>query len=150
MAVAGTVLLHNKFKKYIGDGTVDLTGDTFKLALFLSTSNVSDVSIDGYAAATNEHATANGYTIGGIALTSVTYNEAAGTVTFTSDDVVWTASGGSIVARYGAIYDNSVVAPVAKPILAHFLLDSTPADVTVTDTNTLTYSLTAAGAFQAN
>jgi hypothetical protein len=30
---------YNKFPEYIGDGTIDLDNDTFKVALFLSTSN---------------------------------------------------------------------------------------------------------------
>jgi hypothetical protein len=107
--------------------------------LFLSTSNLGATSTT-YAGVTNEHANANGYTTGGIAITfSLT-----GTTTVTVDivtDPVWTASGGSIVARFAAIYE------VAGNVLCYCLLDSTPADVTCTDGNTLTVAAHSSGIF---
>ena len=48
--------------------------------------------------------------------------------------VSWTASGGSIVARFAVLYE------VSGDVLAYCLLDSTPADVTTTAGNTLTIS----------
>ncbi|MEO7836209.1 MAG: hypothetical protein ABIS21_01045 [Acidimicrobiales bacterium] len=68
----------------------------------------------------------------------------AGTTTVTVDittDPVWTASGGSIVARYAVIYE------VAGRVLCYALLDSTPADVTATTGNTLTVAANASGLF---
>ena len=146
---AGAFVVHDKFKEYMGDGTVDLDNDSFKMALFLSTSNVATTSINALSTATNEHSNANGYTTGGVALSSVTWTESGGTVTFDAADMTdaWTASGGSIVARFGVIYDDTVASPVADPIVAHFLLDSSPADVTVTNGNTLTINFNASGIF---
>jgi hypothetical protein len=144
---ASAWILHDKAKEYMGDGTIDLDGDAFKMALFLSTSNIATTSINALSTATNEHANANGYTTGGAAVASTTWVESAGTVTFDCADQVWTASGGSIVARFAAIYDDTVAAPVADPILCHTLLDTAPADVTVTDTNTLTIAINASGVF---
>jgi len=120
------------------NGTFDLDTDSFKCALFLSTSNIGAASTT-YAAVTNEHANANGYTTGGIAMTLTL----AGTTTVTVDgnDPVWTASGGSIVARFAVIYE------VAGRVLCYCLLDSTPADVTVTTGNSLTVQLNASGIF---
>ena len=141
-------VLHDKIKEYMGDGTVDLDADTFKVGLALSTSNIATTSINGYGTITNEVATANGYTQGGQSLTSVTWTESSGTVTFDSANPVWTASGGSITARFGFVYDDTVAAPVADPIVCHSLLDNTPADVTATDTNTLTIQVHANGIFQ--
>jgi len=140
-------VVHDKAKEYMGDGTIDLDGDTFKMILCLSTSNIATTSVNGYAAVTNEHANGNGYTTGGITLTGVTWNESSGTITFDCDNVVWTASGGSIVARFAAIYDDTVASPVADPVLCHSLMDNTPADVTATDGNTLTISIHANGVF---
>ena len=74
------------------NGTFDIDTDSFKMALFLSTSNIGAASTT-YAGVTNEHANANGYTTGGIAVTLTL----AGTTTVTVDistDPVWTASGG--------------------------------------------------------
>ena len=122
------------------NGTFDFDTDTFKVALFLSTSNIGAASTT-YAGVTNEHANANGYTTGGISLGALTLS---GTTTVTVDDpadMVWTASGGSIVARFAVLYEN------AGDVVCYCLLDSTPADVTVTDGNTLTIALHASGIF---
>ncbi len=122
------------------NGTFDFDTDTFKLALFLSTSNIGAASTT-YAGVTNEHANANGYLTGGFSFGALTL---AGTTTVTVDDpadATWTANGGSIVARFGVLYES------AGDVVCYFLLDSTPADVTVTDGNTLTIALNASGIF---
>lgn len=120
------------------NGDFDLDTDSFKMALFLSTSNIG-ASSTTYAGLTNEHANANGYTTGGIALTM----SLSGTTTVTVDcnDPVWTASGGSIVARFAVIYE------VGGKVLCYCLLDNTPADVTATSGNTLTVQINASGVF---
>lgn len=142
-------VVHDKAIEYMGDGTIDLDGDSFKLILLLSTSNIATTSINGYAAVTNEHATANGYTQGGITLTTPTWVESSGTLTFDSADMTdaWTASGGSIVCRFAAIFDDTVTTPVADPILAHCLLDNNPADITTTTGNTFSINMHANGIF---
>jgi len=144
---ASTFDFYNEFTELSMDGTMDLDADTFNLALFLSTSNAATLSTSGYANLTNEVANANGYTTGGQALTSVTWTRATGTTTFDSADVVWTASGGSITARYAVMYDDTVTTPVADPLVGYTLLDTTPADVTATDGNTLTVAPSASGWF---
>lgn len=116
-----------------------LDADSYKIALFLSTSNLSTSSTT-YAALTNEHANANGYTTGGNSVTMSTTGTTTLTVD-TTDPAVWTASGGSIVARYAVLYE------VAGNVVAYCLLDSTPADVTVTTGNTLTITINASGVF---
>lgn len=140
--------IYNKFKEYMADGTIDLDADAFKVALYLSTSNAATLTTDGLANVTNQHANANGYTTGGVALASVTWVESSGTVTFDSADPSWTASGGSIIARFAVVYDDTVTTPTADPMVCFSLLDNTPADVTVTDGNTLTLTINANGYFQ--
>ena len=120
-------------------GPHDIATDTWKCALFLSASNIGAASTT-YAGLTNEHANANGYLTGGIAVTL----PLSGTTTVKVDiqtDPVWTAAGGSIVARFGVIYE------VAGNVLCYCLLDDTPADVTATDGNTLTVAAHASGVF---
>jgi hypothetical protein len=122
------------------NGDFDLDTNTFFMALFLSTSNIGAASTT-YAGLTNEHANANGYTTGGVSMGALTL---AGTTTVTVDDpadIVWTASGGSIVARFAVIYESG------GNVLCYCLLDSTPADVTATSGNTLTIALNASGIF---
>lgn len=136
---AGNWTFTNNTRTYILDGSFDWDTDSFKEALFLSTSNIGATSTT-YAGLTNEHANANGYTTGGIAVTIAL----SGTTTVTVDsstDPVWTASGGDIVARFGVLYE------VSGNVAAYFLLDSTPADVTATDGNTLTIQHNASGIF---
>ena len=135
---AGTWTFPTAAKTSLTTGTF-LDADSYKIALFLSTSNLSTSSTT-YAGLTNEHANANGYTTGG---NSVTLSRSGtSTVTFdTTDPAVWTASGGSIVARYAVLYE------VGGNVLCYCLLDSTPADVTVTTGNTLTVTINASGVF---
>lgn len=147
---AGKWKLYDQAKKYLADGTFDLDDTTnWKMALFLSAGNANTLTNtnDVYGDLTSEHANANGYLTGGVAITGVTWNESAGTITFDIDNAVWTASGGSIVARYAVIYKNATVNTIVKPLLCVCLLDTTPANVTATDGNTLTITINASGVF---
>ena|SRR3990167_113745 len=137
---AGAWTFTNGGRTRLLNGTFDLDTDTFLCALFLSTSNIGAASTT-YAGVTNEHANANGYTTGGISMGPLTL---AGTTTVTVDDpadLVWTASGGSITARFAVIYES------AGDVLLYCLLDDTPADVTATSGNTLTLALAVQGIF---
>jgi len=137
---AGTWTFTNTGRTSLLNGTFDLDTDSFKSALFLSTSNLAAASTT-YAALTNEHANGSGYTTGGVAVVLTL----AGTTTVTVDittDPVWTASGGSIVARFAVIYE------VAGNVLCYCLLEAIgPADVTATTGNTLTVQTHASGVF---
>jgi len=139
MAAASAWSMPNATRTKLLDGTIDIDTDVWKIALFLSTSNVADDQ-PTYDVLTNEVATAFGYTQDDetivLALT--------GTTTVKVDinvDPVWTAAGGSIVARWAVIYKDAG----NEDILCWCLLDSTPADVTATDGNTLTVAAHASG-----
>ena len=136
---AGAWTFTNAGRTKLLDGTFDIDTDSYKMALFLSTSNIGAASTT-YAGLTNEHANANGYTTGGIAVTLTLAGTTTVTVT-TSANPVWTASGGSIVARFAVIYE------VGGNVLCYCLLDSSPADVTTTTGNTLTVAANASGVF---
>lgn len=136
---AGVWLFTDITRTKLLDGTFDIDTDSWKIALFLSTSNIGAASTT-YAGVTNEHANANGYTTGGIAITQ-TLSGTTSVKATTATSMVWTASGGSIVARFAVIYE------VAGNVLCYCLLDSTPADVTVTTGNTLTITMNASGIF---
>lgn len=147
---AGKWKLYEAAKEYLADGTHDLDDTTnWKLALFLSSSNANTLSVGTgvYGDLTNEHANANGYTTGGVAITGVTWNRSGGTVTFDCDNAQWTASGGSIIARFAVLYRNATVNSIVKPLLCVCLLDTTPADVTATNGNTLTITMNVSGLF---
>lgn len=136
---AGAWVFTNGGRKMLLDGTFDIDSDTWKMALLLSTSNIGAASTT-YAGLTNEVANANGYTTGGNSIVLTL----AGTTTETVDisvDPVWTASGGSITARFAVIYE------VSGNVLCYCLLDAAPADVTATTGNTLTVAANASGVF---
>jgi hypothetical protein len=127
---AGNWTMTNGGRTKLLDGTFDIDSDSWKMALLLSTSNIGAASTT-YAGLTNEVANANGYTTGGTALALTLSGTTTVTVAMTTAPV-WTASGGSITARYAVIYE------VGGNVLCYALLDSTPADVTATDGNPLT------------
>lgn len=100
--------VYDTAKEKLGDSTIDLDGHTFKCALFATGSNANDLTNEELADLTNEVASAFGYTTGGFTLTNVTWTNNSGVITFTTaDDIQWLASGGSIVARYAVIYDDT-------------------------------------------
>ena len=140
---------YNKFKEYLGEGYIDLDGDNLRLALFLSTSNAATLTNSAYADLTNELATANGYIQGGFPLTGVTWTESSGTVTFDCNDPTLTASGGTLTFRFAVIYVlRTISAPtgtITNPLICQSLLDNTPADVSITTGNTLTFQINASG-----
>lgn len=123
---AGPWLFTTAAKTKLLDGTFAIGTDSFKQALLASTSNIG-AGTTTFAGVTNELSTANGYTAGGQAVTVAL----TGTTTITVSNLTWTASGGSITARWSVIYE------VGGDVLCYRLLDSTPADVTATDGNTL-------------
>mgnify|MGYP003650588357 FL=1 len=133
-------VIHDRFKEYMGDNTIDMDGDTFECRLALSTSNIATTSIGDATSVTNP-VTGNGYAADVLA---VTWTRSGTTVTFDSDNAAYTASGGSITARFAYIVDTTTT---PDEVVAHCLLDNAPADVTVTDTNTLTVQINASGVF---
>lgn len=104
--MAVTITLYNHTSKLFGDGS-NAVGDTYKLKLYsAATFNAADTTLAGITG--TESTTGTGYTAGGQALTGVTVttvttNDAA----FDANDVTWTASGGSITASYGVIYNDT-------------------------------------------
>ncbi len=145
--MAASITFYQSFREYMADGTIDLDTDTFKVLLTASTYTPSASAHTVKADVTNELSTANGYTSGGATLASVTWNRSAGTVTFDAADTTWTASGGSIVARYAVLYKSGTANTITDPLIAYILLDTTPADVTTTTGNTLTLQWNASGIF---
>lgn len=127
---AGTWTPTNTTRSKILTSQFDIDSDSWKVALFTSSSNIGAASTT-YAGLTNEVANANGYTTGGIAVTLSQTGTTSVAVYFASNPV-WTASGGSITARWAGLYE------VGGDLAFYVVLDSTPADVVATAGNTLT------------
>jgi len=144
----GPWTLYNDAKLNFFKKLMDLGGDTFKVALVTSSSNglVATLTPGTYGTLTGELTTANGYTAGGATAGSptLTGGGATATITWNTNDVSWTASGAGFTARGAVMYDST-----AGDLIAFFLLDSTPADVTIAAGNTLTISIASPKVFTA-
>ena len=136
-------VLYDDGKLKIHDSTLALGSDTLKTALFLSGYTPATTHTTYASISSDEHAGANGYTTGGDTVAG-TVTESSGTVKFDIADPTWTASGGSIVARYAVLYNST-----SGVLIAYTLLDNSPADVTTTDTNVLTLQINAGGVYDA-
>lgn len=139
MAAPGPWVIYNEFKETLGKKVVDLVNDTFKVALFTSATNAASATLTTaqYATLTSQVANGNGYLTTGTSVTPA-WTRSTGTVTFDTSDATWTASGGSITARVAVLYDNT---STNKDLVAYCILDSTPADVVISDTNTFTLNV---------
>lgn len=145
---AGKLKLYEQAKKHLADGTLDLDSNSFKATLHSSASNANTLSGSSvFADITNELATANGYIAGGVALTSVTWTNSAGTMTFTCASFQWNASGGDLTARFLVIRAIGTLNGLVDPIVGVVLLNTAPGDVTATNGNPLTMTPAGGGLF---
>ncbi len=122
----------------IGDGGIDLDTDSFEYLLTSSSHTPADS--DTVIGDIDNELSGNGYARE--TASSVIWTRAANVATFDSDNPVWTASGGSIVHRNWHLYDTT-----ALLLIAYGYSDDTPGDVTTTDGNTYTLTLSASGLF---
>lgn len=113
----------NKIKYLLATGVIDFSADTFKIALMQSGFTFNKDTHHAYAdISAYELGPGNGYTTGGetLVLTAVTEDDIDNRTEVTWGNATWTASGGSIGPTPGAIvYDDTVAAPVAKPIVGY-------------------------------
>lgn len=139
----GTANIYDSFVEKLAEGGINLASDTFIIGLTTSSYTPSQSGHDELADITNE-CSGNGYsrqTLG-----SVTSNRSTNVLTFDFADPVFTASGGSIVARYWFIFSDT---GSGDPLVAYGTIDSTAGgtDVTTTSGNTLTFNVNASGLF---
>ena len=131
-------------KESMGDGTIDMSdtgAGAFKCGLLLSTATVAQTAVTYTALVdTDKEATGGDYAAGGVALTSITWADTAGTTKWDAADIVFSATSTDLVARWAIIYHVASDVPVAM-----CLMDNTPGDVTVTPGNDLTLTIDAAG-----
>jgi len=127
--MAVTISLYNQTAKLFADGS-NAVADTYKVALYTAaTFNAADTTLAGVTK--TEASGGTGYTAGcqalaNVAVTTVTTNDAK----FDADDVVWTASGGSITASYAIIYNDT---DVNDPPLAFIDFDGSQSAGDTTD-----------------
>jgi hypothetical protein len=149
---AGAWTFYNRAKFYIGNGTIDLDTDAFRMALYTSASNADTVTFSGKGeiSAASEVTEANGYSSSGKSITAVTWatGASAGEYRFDSTAVVWTATGGTIPnVKFAVIYESA--AATANNFLLCYSQLST-SQFTVSTGNTLTITPSANGIFELN
>jgi hypothetical protein len=128
------------------------TSTTFCIGLLIDSYTPNVVSHTVYAnVSASQHATANGYTQPGLTISGSSYTTTGSSTTLLGTwdftDPVWTASGGSIAAKYYFIYTPTSVLSTTNSLIAYGLLDNGGATVTTTDTNTLTINVDSSGFF---
>ena len=138
--------IYNKAKQNLGNGTIKLGVDNFKMFLTRTTSNVSTLTLSTFASVTGEISATGGYTAGGKALVPAVgqwvVGSAANKFKFTISTVglAFTASGASLTNIRNAGIQNA-----AGKLLCYCQLSST--QFTVASPNTLTVLPAGAGIF---
>lgn len=138
-----TFIFFDEFKLNVTNTNINLSSDTFKVAL---SNTAPTLATDDELADITQITAANGYSSGGTALTSVSWAETGagtGIWQFTSADVVFTASGGTIGPfRYVVLYSDT---STNDKLIGYLDYGSS---ISVTNGNTFTVDVGASGWFQ--
>lgn len=107
---------YNKFNQFVEDvyeKVHNLGADTLKILL----TNTAPVATNSVKADLTEISAGNGYTAGGTAVTITGSAQSSGTYSLVGNDVVFTASGGTIGPfRYAVLYNDTPTSP-ADPLI---------------------------------
>lgn len=143
----GTAVWYDKGKGAIVGGTINLDTPDIRV-LLLDNTYTPAVTTDTHLSdiVTSHEVTTNGASR--FALIAEAKTEvSAGLWMLDSNDPAWTASGGSIVAKYWCLYNYNASDALAA-LICYGLLDSSGADVTTTVGNVLTVTVNANGWFR--
>lgn len=127
----------NRFRAFVenlAEKVHNLGSDTLKVML-VNTAPVNTNSVKGDL---TEISSGNGYSAGGTAVTITSSAQSAGTYKLVGNDVVFTASGGSIGPfRYAVLYNDTPSSP-ADPLIGWWDYGSS---ITLADGETFTVDL---------
>lgn len=134
--------IYNRAKKYIGNGTIQLGTTALKMKLCTSASNASTFTLSTFASINNEISARGGYVAGGRALASLVWTTGASAkqMKFSAADIVFTASGSSLINVKFAVIGAS-----GGKCLCWSKLST--AQFTITSPNTLTIQFNSSGIF---
>lgn len=144
MAV-GAWAVYNLAKKKIGNGTLPLDSTAFRMQLHTSASNANTATLGTIASVDNQVSEANGYSSSGKVLTGEvwTVGASAAQYKFDSDDVFWSAAGGSISAIKFAVIWISGASAGARHLLCRSQLSTS--EFAISTGNRLTIAMNASG-----
>jgi len=104
----------NQFAQDVGRGVHNLHSDTKKVYL---TNATPDAAADAVKADLAEISGGNGYTAGGHTVANSSYAQTSGVGKLVGDDIVVTASGGTVGPfRYAVLYNDTPTSP-ADPLI---------------------------------
>lgn len=138
--MATTITLYNHTRKLLADGSLDLDTDVLKAVLVTSAYTFDGNHTSYYNVVSQEVAAGAGYTVGGLDFTGQVVTQSGANSIFSADNLVWPLLTATF--RYAVIYDDTYLLPGLpygsapsqyKPLIACILLDSTPADVVVSN-----------------
>lgn len=139
--------VYNLAKKKIGNTTLNLAATNFRMTLHQSASNAATLTLGVYGSLTSEVASGNGYSSSGKALASPvwTVGASAKQYKFSFNNPIWTGTGGTIPnIKFCVVWlSNTTVA--TRHLLA--VASLTSSQFTLSQNNTLTLQLNAAGCF---
>ena len=140
--------VYNKAIKKIGNGTIDLSSATLRMALVGSGGNYATSTLSLLGSITDEVTEANGYSSSGKGLSGEvwTAGSSAGAYKLDATDPVWTATGGAINSIRAAIIFTSGGAAGSCHVLAWATLST--AAFNLASGNTLTVQFNASGIFE--
>jgi len=137
----------NQFVQSVGNGAINLNGDTFKLILTNTSPSAADTVYNGAAfqiqSNTNAAEISNGagYTQGGATIGSTAYSQTGGLGTMTGNSVSWTSTGSMGPFRYVTMYDSSAGANANnRPLVGYWDYGSS---ITLTNGNVFTVNTNA-------
>jgi hypothetical protein len=112
---AGPWTLYKRFRKYLGDGSVQTDG-TFRISLYTSASNAADTTLSIISQLSGEVQEGNGYSSSGRALTHTwTTGASAAEFQFAASAAIWTPMGGPIPnIKFAVIWASGASAGAQK------------------------------------
>jgi hypothetical protein len=144
---------YNKFNQFVEDlnkKKIDVSADALMIALFNAAPSASDTLADTTTSTVTikstsnaaEIAAGNGYTKKGTQATVTTSSQSSGTFTLAANQVVFTASGGTIGAlRYVVLFDDTSGTTSTRSVIAWWDYGSS---ITLNDGETFTVKFNSA------
>jgi hypothetical protein len=128
-----TAVKFQAFPEHLAEKVHNLGADTLKVAL---SNDAPSAAADAVLADLTSHlGTGNGYTSGGTAITITSSAQSGGVYKLVGNDVVFTASGGTIGPfRYVIVYNDTPASP-ADPLIQYYDYGSS---ITLNDGETFT------------
>ncbi len=101
--------IYNLAKKYLGNGTIQLGVNVFKMQLHTGASNASTFTLSTAASVTSQLANANGYVTGGKSITAIVWTTGASAkqYKFRGTAVYWSATGNITSIQYAVIKNSA-------------------------------------------